>query len=283
MAFQNGRPSARCRNDERRGVDREAMQCAENLGSLFARPFLPRRECRARRCRGCRARRLRRASRSGDALHRGHRDLLDTELSMQRGERDRQAGGRAIRDRRDEALPATAFALRAQERGVAQVDSRNQERHVVFVTIGGGGAEHGSELGPARLELARGLALDGREHDVDRRGIEIGAGNHRQTKDVGRRRLAAPPADGTGLGVPQRVAERFPCRALGCRQGGHLEPRMITKRVDELLAGDAGRADDRDAQLFGGRHENLLGRAAVSRASVTVTGAERFPRSGRVL
>src|SRR5206468_5391223 len=78
----------------------------------------------------------------------------------------------------------------------------------------------------------------------------------RQIEDGGGRLFRAPPATRAGLRIADRVGVALARRALGGRELHDLEPRMAVERREELLAGDAGGADDGDA--LARRHVTLL-------------------------
>src|SRR5207244_12511057 len=70
--------------------------------------------------------------------------------------------------------------------------------------------------------------------------------------------LAAVPA-ARARRIGDRLAIRFPGRALRRRERGHLKVGMAGERGEKLLAGDAGRADDRDSDRFHVSHPNTSG------------------------
>ena len=99
--------------------------------------------------------------------------------------------------------------------------------------------------GAARLELARDVGLDGREHQPHAVG-----GHLRRVLDddagvLGRERLAAEPLR-RALVVLDRVRVLLARRAARRRQLADLEQRVTGQRREELLAGEAGGPNDGD-------------------------------------
>ena len=145
-----------------------------------------------------------------------------------------------------------------------EVHAGEGDRHVRLVAECRGGAHHRDGARVPRLELARDVAFDGREHEIDAAGIELRGILDRQREHVRRGLLAAPPAP-RAVGV----ADRFPVRASGGARGGgeqrDVEPGMVGERDQELLAGDAGGSNDRDATLAHG----TSGVSVLARSSST--------------
>ena len=166
-----------------------------------------------------------RAAGARDALHRRHEDALDAEAVEERLQRDDQAHRRAVRERRDEALPAAASALDVDRSGVAQVHARHQDRHVGLVAERRGGADH--RRAPRSAARAR-----ARRRSTAEKTMSMPARSSPSPFSTGR---ASTSAGGSSwhhqrrapvFGVAERLGVRLAGRALRGGERDDLEPRM---------------------------------------------------------
>src|SRR5207248_5390415 len=99
-------------------------------------------------------------------------------------QRYREADRRAVGEREHEPLPATAAALLREEREVrGHVHARERDRRVGLVAERGRRADDGDGARVRRLELARGVALDGGEDEVEAVGVEVRRVHHRRSEE----------------------------------------------------------------------------------------------------
>ena len=189
-----------------------------------------------------------------ERLHRGHDHRLQAEVARERRERHDEAGRGAVRDRYHEALPGALALLALHEHRVLEVHARNHDRYVVLVAERRRGRHHGHVRRIALFERSRGAALDRGEHQVHARHVEVGRVHDAAIRERrGQALLTAPAQLSARLG--DRLAIALARALCARRERRHLEPGVVLEGDQELLAGDAGGADDRDTTARGIGHE----------------------------
>src|SRR5271165_1351314 len=182
-----------------------------------------------------------RISCSTDRLHRGHENRLDAKFLMKRRERHHQSDGRAVRIGNNEATRLLAPALLFDEREMAGVHLRNNERNVFVHAKGAGVAYDGATGGgKLRLKFTRNAGVQ-RGKDHARRALRRGA-RHLHFAHPPRNRRLQPPS--------HCVAVSLPGGAVRSRQPCHFEPRMGFEHLDEALADNSGSAKNSDGNFL---------------------------------
>ena len=169
----------------------------------------------------------------GDGLHRGHGERAQAKGVVQRLAGQGQRDGRAVGTGDDQAAPAAPPALHLDQRRVTGVDLGDQERHIGVGAVRGGVRTDG--VAGAGKALLRWPGDPGGERGEDQAAVQPGLDRpHDQVAHGLRHRRGQQPVT--------RLLVALPGRALGCGDGGDLEPGVVLQQLDEALTDGAGRA-----------------------------------------
>ena len=167
------------------------------------------------------------------------------ERFVQRRERDRGDGRRAVRVRDDAARPSARLPLPIEQRQVRGVDLGDDERHVRLHAEVLRVAQHErAGAGERRLELAGHAGIERREHD--RRAQLVGVA--RQHRHVSERSSGSVPSS-------HRVASPYglPADRSDAASSASSNHGWSREQPDERLADGAGGAEDGDGESASAR------------------------------
>ena len=247
VALEHADAGAGAAHGQRGGRHAASREHAEDLRQLARHLFLLAHDVGDHVVRDVEPQHAARAARARHRGHRGHEYRLETKGLVERGERDRHAGGVAIGDRRDKALPAASLGHLLHEGSVVGVHPGDEEGRVGFHAEGRGGGDHGRHRSVPWLEHLGHVGFHSREDEIDGTGIESLTVLNDHARELIGHVAFGPPAGGAVRGLdPLTIGLARAARRA--RQGGDLEPGMSGQAGQELLARDAGRSDDGDAE-----------------------------------
>src|SRR5438105_1091906 len=151
------------------------------------------------------------------------------------------------------------------------VDPRDQDRHVGFVAKRRCRTDHRNAFGEARLPLERDLFRDRAEDEVDGCVNELidSAAGQRENRRI--RPAIGEPAAGPRR-LAKRIAEGLAGGTIGSADRGDRKPRMTPESSQDLLPGDAGSAQDADAQWLAHTSAGALSSSAMARSNSAARG-----------